>query len=70
LPVVSVPVLSTKTTSAVLIASTYLPPLISRPRLAAAPIDAIIAIGVASAKEQEHATTSTATTAIRLPLST
>ena len=40
--------------------SRYLPPLISRPRLAAAPMLASIAIGVASANEQEQATTSTA----------
>ena len=62
-PSVSVPVLSSSSTSARARASRYLPPLISNPRRAAAPMEASIAIGVASANEQEQATTSTAAVA-------
>ncbi len=62
-PNVSVPVLSIKSTSARASVSRYLLPLMSKPRFAPAPIDAIIAIGVARAKAHEQATTSTAAVA-------
>ena len=62
-PRVNVPVLSNKTTSARARLSKYLPPLMSNPRLAAAPMEASMAMGVASAIEHEHATTNTAAVA-------
>jgi hypothetical protein len=52
--------------SARLSSSRYLPPLISKPRLAPAPIEASMAIGVARANEQEQATTRTAAVAMGL----
>ncbi len=46
----------------------YLPPFTRSPLRAAAPTDARMAMGVARAKEQEQATTRTATVAMASPL--